>query len=504
MSQTIEKHKALPEHARRRLLFYNDSEVDAAHVVNLLRGIGYTSITVVTDPRNLMSTLSSEGAYATLLLDLRMPNLDGLKAIYYVRKKFSAAELPILTISDADTPELCNAALLAGSNDHLFRPIDPVDVGLRIRNLLTIRSIYKSGQDAQTSLAREVAARTSKLNMLIQNGILMSKMTDPDTLIRHTLFEGRRILHCDAATMYRLTPQRSLRFCMRTRSDGLPDSEIPLYDSATGLPNDHYASTWAALNQRPVRIDDVYSETRFDLSGTRSFDAHTGYRTVSMLTVPLMPREGYVLGVLQFINKLDDDTDAVIPFSDEMVTWVEALASQAAVALDWIVPGPPGEDAPLSAAATRDAAVRLQALGLPQTQSTSTRITRTTRAGPVGTLRLRVAQGPALNGYLGVSIALRPASRLKKPVIAWLALVETIPAGVEGSPVERNLVRNVLSPAWSGPEALSKSHGMRRVETRVMGIPAGANPQRLRVVGWVEDMQGRIRVIAQSHCAPSP
>lgn len=177
---------------------------------------------------------------------------------------------------------------------------------------------------------------------------------------------------------------------------------------------------------------------------------------------------------------------------------------QAAVALDWIVPGTQGEDAPLSAAATRDAAVRLQALGLPQTQSTSTRITRTTRAGPVGTLRLRVAQGPALNGYLGVSIALRPASRLKKPVIAWLALVETIPAGVEGSPVERNLVRNVLSPAWSGPEALSKSQGMHRVETRVMGIPAGANPQRLRVVGWVEDMQGRIRVIAQSHCAPSP
>jgi hypothetical protein len=37
---------------------------------------------------------------------------------------------------------------------------------------------------------------------------------------------------------------------------------------------------------------------------------------------------------LQFINKLDTDTDAVIPFSDEMVTWVEALASQAAVALD--------------------------------------------------------------------------------------------------------------------------------------------------------------------------
>jgi CheY-like chemotaxis protein len=331
---TLNKYKALIEHAKRRLLVYNDSEVDAADVVGLLKSIGYTAVTVVTDPRNLMAALTTAGAYATLVIDLRMPNLDGLKGIYFIRKKFSAAELPILAISDADAPELCSAALLAGANDHLFRPVDPVDVGLRIRNLLTIRSLYKSGLDAQNTLAREVAARTSKLNMLIQNGLLMSRIKNPDTLIRHTLFEGRRILHCDAATMYKVTPQRSLSFCMRTRADGLPDGEIALYDPATGLPNDRYASTWCALNQQAVRIDDVYTETRFDLSGTRSIDSHTGYRTVSMLTVPVMPREGYVLGVLQFINKLDADTDEVIAFSDEMVTWVEALASQAAVALD--------------------------------------------------------------------------------------------------------------------------------------------------------------------------
>jgi CheY-like chemotaxis protein len=288
----------------------------------------------VTDPRNVMPTVSGGGAFATLLIDLRMPHLDGLKSIYLIRRKFSAAELPILAISDANTPELCNAALLAGANDHLARPIDPVDVGLRIRNLLTIREIYKAGQDTQNNLAREVAARTSKLNMLIQNGLLMSKMTDPDALVRHTLFEGRRILYCDAATLYRVTPRGTLRFCMRTRDDGLPDTEIALHDPVTGLPNDRYASTWCTLNRQAVRIDDVYTETRFDLSGTRRFDAHTGYRTVSMLTVPMTPREGYVLGVLQFINKLDPDTDEVIPFSDEMVTWVEALASQAAVALD--------------------------------------------------------------------------------------------------------------------------------------------------------------------------
>jgi hypothetical protein len=35
-----------------------------------------------------------------------------------------------------------------------------------------------------------------------------------------------------------------------------------------------------------------------------------------------------------------------------------------------------------------------------------------------------------------------------------------------------------------------------------MNIPEGANPSRLRVVGWVEDARGRIRAIAQSLCVP--
>jgi hypothetical protein len=176
-------------------------------------------------------------------------------------------------------------------------------------------------------------------------------------------------------------------------------------------------------------------------------------------------------------------------------------APQGTVALDWIIPGAQGDDAPLSAAALREAAERLQARGLSAPETTAI---HTTPAHRPGGLRLRVAQGPALNGYLGASIALQPAHRLKTPVTAWLALVETIPPGIEDSPVERNLVRNVLTPAWNGPDPLSKSKSGRFFESRPMSIPAGANPARLRVIGWVQDQQGRIQAIAQSHCASTP
>ena len=329
---TKKKYTAAPEHTHSRILVFNDSAMDVASVVNLLEGMGYQSVTPITEPRHLLPTLSAT-RFDAMLVDLRMPHLDGLKAIYLIRESFSAAELPILAISDDGLAELSNAGLLAGANDHVVRPIDPIDVALRVRNLLTIHDIYTASQDIQNNLEREVQARTAKLNLLIENGLLMSMTRDRTALIRHTLFEGRSLLHCDAATLYLRTDRQTLRFSMRTRGDDLAEKEIPLYDAATGLPNERFAATWCALHKQTLCIDDVYTETRFDLSGTRSFDNATGYKTVSTLTVPLIPRGGEVMGVLQFINKLDPDTDAAIAFAADTVPLVEALAAQAAVTL---------------------------------------------------------------------------------------------------------------------------------------------------------------------------
>ena len=329
---TKKKYTAAPEHVHSRILVFNDSAVDVASVVNLLEGMGYQSVTALTEPGHLLSTLSTS-RFDAMLVDLRMPHLDGLTAIYLIRETFSAAELPIMAISDDGLAELCNAGLLAGANDHVTRPIDPIDVALRVRNLLTIHDIYKASQDIQNNLEREVLARTAKLNMLIENGLLMSMTRDRTALIRHTLFEGRSLLHCDAATLYLRTDRQTLRFSMRTRGDDLAENEIPLIDAATGLPSERFAATWCANHKQTLRIDDVYAETRFDLSGTRSFDEATGYKTVSTLTVPLIPRGGEVVGVLQFLNKLDPDTGAAIAFPADLVPLVEALAAQAAVTL---------------------------------------------------------------------------------------------------------------------------------------------------------------------------
>ena len=116
--------------------------------------------------------------------------------------------------------------------------------------------------------------------------------------------------------------------------------------------------------------------------------------------------------------------------------------------------------------------------------------------------KLRVAHGLPVSGYIGASIEYKqvPADAVGQPWSAWLALVETIPAGTEGTTVARNLVRNLIQPIWDGRKQLSKQELLNFVESRSMDIPPGMNTDRVRVIGWVQDAQGRIVAAAQSRC----
>jgi len=161
------------------------------------------------------------------------------------------------------------------------------------------------------------------------------------------------------------------------------------------------------------------------------------------------------------------------------------------IALDWIVPGRKGEEAPLSAAASEDATERLRFLGrrVPERSTVVTSL----RSGPG--VPLRLAQGEAFHDYVGTAMELKQPGRA--PWHAWLLLVESLPAGTAGSPVARNLVRNVFRPDWG--KVVGRAPG-RLAEARAMQIHEGAKPERLRLVAVLLDSRGRIRSISRTEC----
>jgi hypothetical protein len=186
------------------------------------------------------------------------------------------------------------------------------------------------------------------------------------------------------------------------------------------------------------------------------------------------------------------------------VCWSDSatpIAGPGALVLDWILPGAQGDDAALAAAASRDALWRLAHLKLvPAKTQTNHRLDVTGWPGAT----LRVAHGPAVNGYLGASIELTlpPGAQITVQLEAWLVMVETLPKGLENSPVPRNLARNALQTIWSVREALQNKEQSIYKELRPMNIPIGAKTERLQVVGWVQDASGRVLMAAESACPP--
>jgi len=172
-----------------------------------------------------------------------------------------------------------------------------------------------------------------------------------------------------------------------------------------------------------------------------------------------------------------------------------------ALVLDWIVPSNQGEDAALAAAATTDALARLTSLQ--QTRPTTQSQQTTAVAGFPGAL-LRVAHGPAVGNYVGMSVSLSlPANAaLAWPLSGWVVLAENLPSGTEGSPLPRNMTRNALQPLWIKGNALSNQEQMSFQEVRAMSLPEGTHPDRLQLLGWVQDADGRVIAAARSSCPP--
>src|ERR1035437_2911653 len=183
-----------------------------------------------------------------------------------------------------------------------------------------------------------------RLKDLNEIGIALSQQRDLNSLLETILVAAMRITHADAGTLYlHEQEQRVLRFeILRNNTlnkamggtSGVPITFYPiqLYDAA-GKPNHAMVVSHSALSGETVNIPDAYMAEGYDFSGTKKFDAKTGYRSQSFLTVPMRNHENEVIGVLQLINAQDQESGAIVPFSRDDQQLLESLASQAAIAL---------------------------------------------------------------------------------------------------------------------------------------------------------------------------
>ncbi|MBT5028444.1 MAG: GAF domain-containing protein [Nitrospina sp.] len=195
-----------------------------------------------------------------------------------------------------------------------------------------LNTLLNSVVDEVSAYAERLGGQIKKLSDI---GRALSGVYDLNTLLEMIVDQARSFTNADAGTLY-IVEDNTLRFkivqndSLKIRMGGKTGETIPFPPVELKETN---VSAFVALKGVSVNIPDVYDTDLFDFTGPKKFDQSTGYRSKSMLVVPMHNHDNDVIGVLQLLNAKNPLNEEVIAFSQDYENLSESLASQAAVSI---------------------------------------------------------------------------------------------------------------------------------------------------------------------------
>lgn len=207
----------------------------------------------------------------------------------------------------------------------------PADVvlGMEGEGLLAHCAVWP-GDEAALALVKvgfERLLDRRNMERLHEVGKALASEQDLDRLLDQILTHGRNLLQAEAGSIYLVVQEHELLFAHTQNAKvNLPYTRFQMPITGQSM------AGFAALTGETLNLDDVYrvppeAPYRFN----DSYDKQAGYRSTSMLVVPIKDTRGEILGVLQFINRQSED--GTIPFHPGDVHLAQSLAGQAGVAI---------------------------------------------------------------------------------------------------------------------------------------------------------------------------
>jgi putative two-component system response regulator len=153
---------SLANYAKMKILVVDDEPANVALLHEILIENGYTRITPITDSRVALETYERIRP-DLILLDLMMPHVDGLTILETLRAERTDVFLPVLVLTADVNDDTKRRALRAGATDFLLKPFDPIEVLLRIENLLEIRRLNIQLDIQRAAFEEALRTRSSEL-----------------------------------------------------------------------------------------------------------------------------------------------------------------------------------------------------------------------------------------------------------------------------------------------------------------------------------------------------
>jgi len=293
-------------------------------------------VSVTTTGAEAVEIARAESPPDLILLDIMMPEMDGYEVCRVLKADDNTRNIPIIFITAMTKEEDETKGLELGAVDYITKPFRPAIVKARIRVHLEVK--YH-----RDHLEETVKARTTELkemNIRLMKDIAERKRAEAQ--LRQARDEELRLLEMTTALSYELNLNRLLTRIMDTTTvllcadrctlflhdeknnelwsriaGGLKDKEIR-FPSHLGIAGSVF-TTGLTIN-----IPDAYSDKRFN----PEVDKKTGYRTRSILCMPVKNKKSKTVGVVQVLNRKGG------PFSETDERRLKAFSAQASIALE--------------------------------------------------------------------------------------------------------------------------------------------------------------------------
>jgi putative two-component system response regulator len=168
-----------------RILAVDDEESNLLLLRRILEREGYTQVETTTDPARV-PRLFVDARPDLVLLDLHMPELDGFELMERLGPvTVGGSGVPFLVLTADATEDTKRRALSLGARDFLTKPLDRIELLLRVRNLLQVQQLQAQLRAHNANLEDEVAARTQDLEWarleILDRLALAAEYRDDDT-----------------------------------------------------------------------------------------------------------------------------------------------------------------------------------------------------------------------------------------------------------------------------------------------------------------------------------
>ncbi len=195
--------------------------------------------------------------------------------------------------------------------------------------------IFKNGgrvlKDCEFLLNKNYMEHTNNYVDIITT---ISKEKNLGKILQIILKEAMKFTNSEGGTIYLKEKDKLIFKVVKNNKLGIFDTDpnwsaIDLY--IDGKENNLNVSALCALKQEVIKIDDAYKVEKFDFKGMKQFDKANNYRSKSMLVIPMLDHEDELIGVLQLLNKKDNNQ--IISYDQKDIDITLAYAAYSAVAI---------------------------------------------------------------------------------------------------------------------------------------------------------------------------